>query len=607
MNKPLSALILPLLLGLAACNDTTSTIMPVDNRDSIPVNNTHPNTYSGVAIDGYLRNAFVWLDLNNNKRLDTCTLDYADKLTSGVCEPEPSAVTGEGGKFSLDLTAWQERRAALNQALLDPKKYPLALLAIPGATIDEGLIADGNTTVATIQKGYYLLSPPGRQVISPLTTLVKHELDYGVSVVSGDLSDAAHKALRTRLGRGDNYFSNYALDGNEKLHAYARAVTAQIQNHTPEAYHAVLANATMEELATGAKNPYLGDAILLMGRAILSITGQMFNDIDAVVGASATASDYARLNVTSDITLAKVDITLDNKMVLVSQKTEKNQNYVETSGLASLSFTVRNVDTQVSYGWATNGTLNKVSVDGYMQLNYFDDGLQPQRLFFDGSPALAPIGHLYVDSRKPWGAVDGKNDIEITFTHDSSGRTTRQHLKYFTYSGDAAAVAQEKQIEFGYSDNRLVSMTSDEGRVATLNYDGLGRLESVLIKAAGQDSKRSSISYGATNGSAQATVSIENFSGSWVAAPKERQLVTFSGNTSDTPIKYLALDEVFGPTTRNYVWVYEYHGQDEGNLAGLLKERKLYSAKNTGEPITNPQLLVRTSYEYKLLADVIFN
>ncbi|MCP5162961.1 MAG: hypothetical protein H6999_04585 [Hahellaceae bacterium] len=607
MKKPLSALMLPLLLGLAACNNTTSTVLPSDNRDTSPVNNTNTNSYSGVAIDGYLRNAFVWLDLNDNKRYDTCTTDFADKLRSNACEPEPYAISGTGGKYVFDLTAMQASRTGLNQPLLDPEKYPTALLAIPGVTIDEGLIADGNTTVATLQSGYYLLSPPGQQVISPLTTMVKHELDYGLSALTGNLSDVAHQAFRKRVGRGDNFFKNYAIDSDERLHAYARALAAVIQSHTPESYQAVLNSATFEELAAGGKNPYLGDATLLIGRAILSVASQLLTDIDTAVGSAPTASDYARLDVVNGLTLPKVNISLENKMVLVAEHTKKNSSFTETSGLSQLNtFTTKDIDTSVTYEWATNGELSKMSIDGYMQMNFFDDGKQPIRLFYDGNPLQSPLGHFYIDALRSWGS-DGKADIETSFTHDAAGQIVKQDIRYLDNSTDQPTVTASKSIAYTFTDGKLTGVSSDEGKTVAFSYDGLGRLSKTLLQAGGQDLRRAEVAYAGVNNVLEATVTVADFtSGGWVESVPEKQVAKMSGSAYSDPLASIAISEKFGNTNKNYIWVYEYYGSDDGNLAGLLKTRTLLLASSSGVAEPSSQIFAKTTYEYKALADVIF-
>ena len=105
-------------------------------------------TFSGLVADGYLVNAQVCLDLNNNK----------------VCDDgEPSALTTEGGAFSFDAS----------QSQID--NNPVILEATAGITIDE------DTGVA-VTKDFVLTAPAGSEFVSPLTTLVQAEIEAGSSV-----------------------------------------------------------------------------------------------------------------------------------------------------------------------------------------------------------------------------------------------------------------------------------------------------------------------------------------------------------------------------------------------------------------------------------------
>ena len=115
---------------LCGCSEQVSDVLPEDGREAEEPNNTNKDTYSGRAADGYLRDAFVWLDIDNDK-----VWDEAD---------EPSTFTTEGGYFTLDLTSINDARRESNQSILIPRDYPLMLLAIPGKTIDEGDGSENN-------------------------------------------------------------------------------------------------------------------------------------------------------------------------------------------------------------------------------------------------------------------------------------------------------------------------------------------------------------------------------------------------------------------------------------------------------------------------------
>ncbi|BCL73426.1 hypothetical protein TUMSATVNIG1_54020 [Vibrio nigripulchritudo] len=101
-----------------------------------------------TAIDGYLRNAKVWLDLNNN---------FAHDIN------EPLATTGTGGQATLNV-----------ENISSPFSYPVVVEAIKGTTIDED-------SGAAVTRNFLLSAPPGDLIITPLTTLLKQKIDRGSS------------------------------------------------------------------------------------------------------------------------------------------------------------------------------------------------------------------------------------------------------------------------------------------------------------------------------------------------------------------------------------------------------------------------------------------
>ncbi|MCP4325770.1 MAG: hypothetical protein GY787_28830, partial [Alteromonadales bacterium] len=100
---------------------------------------TSTKTYSVTVIDGYLRSATVWLDLNNNGSQDT---------------DEPSTITQSNGKGTFTLSSD-----------VDPTKYSVIVYAEAGKTFDEDLNS-------YVESDFLLASPEGEQIITPLTTLV---------------------------------------------------------------------------------------------------------------------------------------------------------------------------------------------------------------------------------------------------------------------------------------------------------------------------------------------------------------------------------------------------------------------------------------------------
>ncbi|MAP31158.1 MAG: hypothetical protein CMG81_01180, partial [Marinobacter sp.] len=102
--KRLTALSVPLLtLAIAGCGEESDQL-PVDGRDFDGVNYSEPAPYQGRVIDGYLRNARVWLDVDGDGKYtaESFTVEL-DNGNSAVIEGgEPMAMSGQDGAFSLD-------------------------------------------------------------------------------------------------------------------------------------------------------------------------------------------------------------------------------------------------------------------------------------------------------------------------------------------------------------------------------------------------------------------------------------------------------------------------------------------------------------------------
>ncbi|MEZ8991326.1 thrombospondin type 3 repeat-containing protein [Vibrio breoganii] len=119
---------------ITACSDSDDAITPNSNQN-----------LDVKAIDGYLNGANVWLDVNSNFVMD---------------EGEPAAISGEGGEASLDVTGVEGY-----------EKYPVVVQAIKGVTIDE------DNPDKAINYDFIMTAPAGETNITPLSTLVKLNMD----------------------------------------------------------------------------------------------------------------------------------------------------------------------------------------------------------------------------------------------------------------------------------------------------------------------------------------------------------------------------------------------------------------------------------------------
>ena len=126
------AVLLALLTGCGGGGDSSSSS---DTR-----------TLSVTAIDGYLKNARVWLDMGeHNYQLD---------------KDEPWVETGEGGVGVLDVTG-----------IDNPQQYPIIVQAIPGKTVDE------DNPDEKVAAGFIMSAPAGELTVTPLSSLVEVEMN----------------------------------------------------------------------------------------------------------------------------------------------------------------------------------------------------------------------------------------------------------------------------------------------------------------------------------------------------------------------------------------------------------------------------------------------
>jgi beta-glucanase (GH16 family) len=194
---------------------------------------------SGVAIDGNLYKASVFLDLNGD-----------GLLTFG----EPTTITDESGSFTLIAT----------QDQIDKNK--VVVLAIAGKTIDQD---NPNTTVAS---GYTLLAPAGSpSVVSPLTTQVVAKMDAGATL------EQAKSSIQAELGLAavdvmKNYVALKATDANyAKAHNVAASIAEVLKNIETDA----------------SPSSKLGDKLATLSS---KVTTQVAPIVDAIKSASSPAN-----------------------------------------------------------------------------------------------------------------------------------------------------------------------------------------------------------------------------------------------------------------------------------------------------------------------------
>ncbi len=239
-------------------------------------------TLNGKAADGYLQDALVCLDLDQNKSCD---------------DGEPSAITDQNGGFSLVAT----------QEQIDAS--PLLVEVIAGKT------TDSDEPGVAIVKSYKLTAPAASEFVSPITTLIQNEIEKGgtpeeaVTTIQG--------LLGTDLDITQDYIAGQADDTKKdelkKLHRVAQ-VTAR-----------VIAT-KLDELKDEAANNGVSDADLInvINEEVSKVVSDIVADVENTPDGDFNADDAA----TS--AKDKVDVSAGNiKDKVDSNKADRNK--VESS------------------------------------------------------------------------------------------------------------------------------------------------------------------------------------------------------------------------------------------------------------------------------------
>lgn len=232
---------------------------------------------SGIVADGYLENAKVFLDLNDDKQ-----------FTTG----EPTATTAADGSYTLTgVTA------------ADLKNHAIVVLAESGVTVNH----EGNTST-TVTDAYVLSTPPdapknpdGKVVITPLTTLVHNQIESNPALSVA----AAEATVKSNLGVGEatSLFENFvqkkgASDDYTKLSKVSQVVASAIGSN-------------MDAIKTAAPDANLNDVIKVIVNQVMSQLATISSQVDTA--GTFNAATIAANTVSVDTsTQAAVDTLKDN-------------------------------------------------------------------------------------------------------------------------------------------------------------------------------------------------------------------------------------------------------------------------------------------------------
>ncbi|PSF07539.1 hypothetical protein [Marinobacter halophilus] len=298
--KRLICLTVPFLsLAITGCGDESDRL-PVDGREFDGVEYAEPAPYQGRVIDGYLKNARVWLDMDGDGQYTPGPMNV--ELTNGtvvtLAAGEPTAMSGEGGRFSIDISSLRVDPAV--GPSLDPRNYPLYALAIPGKTLEETYRGD-----VVVEQAYLMSASPGIRNVTPLTTLARFRADAARRNSLSPVSDSELANLD-----GLNLWQDYIIAGDERAHAYARALARFMASQIPDSYNQVLSQPGSD----GTERHMSTDAVFLLGYSLV----QNASDVIAVVDAAA-AGNFSNIDV-DVLDLPEVPVELANPVLLTGQQ-----------------------------------------------------------------------------------------------------------------------------------------------------------------------------------------------------------------------------------------------------------------------------------------------
>ncbi|MUH71394.1 hypothetical protein [Psychrosphaera haliotis] len=327
---------------LAACGGGSDEKAPIDNGGNgggtvqsveIPV----------TAIDGYIRGAIAYVDINSNGELD---------------DDEPSTTTSIKGAGEIDVTD-----LGLN---LDEVQITVI---VPAGAIDEDTITEGNPdgTPITAEQAFELKTLPGSENATPLTTLVAFH-----AAQSGDI-DASIAAVAAQLNvSAEDLDSDFIEDENKSLSTLAEVMvkasvlpTSTSEALSPLQVSALLSVATSvkaqsDEVASSENADANMAALLNSATAIVKATHQLVEsqsdqleeisqeDLDLFVDVLASNAKQAFANVDNadDIAVAQASLIFDATTAVIEDVIAKGD--VSAEGNAKLVQEVTVIATIVS-------------------------------------------------------------------------------------------------------------------------------------------------------------------------------------------------------------------------------------------------------------------
>lgn len=328
-----------LFLAIAGCGEESDEL-PVDGRDFDGVQYSEPAPYTGKVIDGYLKNARVWLDIDGDSQYTSGPMEFelASGRTITLDSGEPTAMSGGDGQFSLDTSELVvSPKVGPN---IDPREFPLYALALPGKTLEQTHNGD-----VAVSRAFMLSAAPGVRNITPLTTLAR----YRALAALGPLLNSTDTSLSSLAGI--NLLKDYVLAEDDRAHAYARAMARFMASQFPDKYNEKLA----EPGSDGTERYLSPQGAFLLGISLV----QNAEDVVAVVDLAAQGN-YANVNV-DDLLLPDIPVELSDPRLLTNQSVYAQPE--ESSDLPVRDSSLQ-ISAELAFDYSEDGRLQSISADG---------------------------------------------------------------------------------------------------------------------------------------------------------------------------------------------------------------------------------------------------
>ena len=264
---------------LFSCGDSDpqDTTVPTDPSPEVPVEPSPVVYHDITVIDGYIRGAIAFVDLNNNKVLDN---------------EEPWIETGINGYGQIDIT----------DLGVIPEGIQL-VVNIPAGAIDENTIDEQNPEgIAFIESEEFTLqSLPGGNVATPLTTLIN------MNIIEGDV-DTAISEFADKLNMSvDDVTGDYIEAENAPLTVLTELMVANdvLPNKFDESIN--ISNLVKANAVTG----FLAETI-----EVANTANTLSNDNEALATFANQISNNVELFISNtDITITEENLSSISTMI----------------------------------------------------------------------------------------------------------------------------------------------------------------------------------------------------------------------------------------------------------------------------------------------------